>query len=144
MDSQVKVSFIAGFGPVVDDYTTSRELYSQILGIQFDELEGGYLHTRKLPGCKGFGLWPLSQAAEDCFGKKIWPEDIPKPQAWLEFDVEDLKAASEELKKKGYRLLLDSFEEPYGQTVTRFLSPEGILIGLTVTPWLRDTEEEEK
>ncbi|PLP37801.1 glyoxalase, partial [Klebsiella variicola] len=29
---------------------------------------------------------------------------------------------------------------PWGQTVTRLLSPEGLLAGLTVTPWLRAEE----
>ncbi|MFG1502718.1 hypothetical protein [Cuniculiplasma divulgatum] len=43
---------------------------------------------------------------------------------WLEFEVEDIKKASEEMKRKGYKLLLDSFEEPYDQIVSRFLSPE--------------------
>ena len=31
----------------------------------------------------------------------------------------------------------DNRKEPWGQTVTRLLSPEGILIGITLTPWLR-------
>jgi len=59
------------------------------------------------------------------------------PQAWLEFDVEDVAAASAVLKGRGYRLLVDNRTEPWGQTVTRLLSPEGILVGITFTPWLR-------
>lgn len=142
MDSPVGLLFVAGFGPIVDDLGASRKLYSEDLGIQFDEFEGGYMHAKKIDGCKGFALWPLSMAAEDCFGTKAWPEGMVKPQAWLEFDVKDLKAASEEMKRRGYKLLLDTFEEPYGQIVTRFLSPEGILVGLTFTPWLREEEQE--
>jgi hypothetical protein len=72
---------------------------------------------------KGLLFGRLS-CGEDCFGTKIWSLDIPKPQVWLEFEVEDIKKASEEMKRKGYKLLLDSFEEPYGQIVSRFLSPE--------------------
>ena len=87
-------------------------------------------------------LLPLSLAAEDCFGTKIWPVDIPKPQAWLESEVEDVKKASEEMKRKGYKLLLDSFEEPYGQIVSRFLSPEGILVRFVIITWLRDPTKE--
>lgn len=59
------------------------------------------------------------------------------PQAWLEFDVEDVAAASAVLKARGYQLLVDNRMEPWGQTVTRLLSPEGILVGITFTPWLR-------
>ncbi|MGF6303006.1 hypothetical protein OKW43_005763 [Paraburkholderia sp. WC7.3g] len=33
---------------------------------------------------KSFALSPLSQAAQSCFGKDVWPDDIPVPQAWLE------------------------------------------------------------
>lgn len=100
------------------------------------------MHAQNIGGSKGFAIWPLSMAAEDCFGSKTWPEDVPKPQAWLEFEVEDVKAASEEMKRKGYKLLLDSFQEPYGQIVSRFMSPEGILVGLVITPWLRDPNRE--
>ena len=41
------------------------------------------------------------------------------------------------LRDRGYTLLVDCRKEPWGQTVTRMLSPEGILIGITFTPWLR-------
>ncbi len=135
----MKILFIAGFGPIPDDLSSSKKLYSKDLEIEFNEYDGGYMHAQKLDGCKGFAIWPLSLAAEDCFGTKIWPEDLPRPQAWLEFEVEDVQDASEEMKRKGYRLLVDSFKEPYGQIVSRFLSPEGILVGLVITPWLRDS-----
>ena len=71
------------------------------------------------------------------FGADSWPPDVPTPQGWIEFDVEDVAAASAVLKRRGYTLLVDSREEPWGQTVTRLLSPEGLLVGLTYTPWLR-------
>jgi len=34
-------------------------------------------------------------------------------------------------------LLVSEKVEPWGQTVTRMLSPEGLLVGLNYTPWLR-------
>ena len=40
------------------------------------------------------------------------------------------------MKQKGYVLLVEDRKEPWGQTVTRLLSPEAILMGLTFTPWL--------
>jgi hypothetical protein len=30
-------------------------------------------------------------------------------------------------------------KEPWGQTVTRLLSPEGLLVGLTYTPSMRES-----
>ena len=82
-------------------------------------------------------LWPLSQAAESCFGVDRWPEDVPAPTAWIEFDVEDIAAATRELEAAGYKPLVALRKEPWGQTVTRFLSPEGVLTGLTHTPAMR-------
>jgi catechol 2,3-dioxygenase-like lactoylglutathione lyase family enzyme len=135
-----KVLFIAGFGPIVRDVEASRRLYAQTLGIPFEEAPGGYRHTDKLDGAKHYALWPLAQAAESCFGTEEWPKEIPAPQAWLELDVEDIHQATEQLKSDGYRLLVAAREEPWGQTVTRFLSPEGLLLGVTHTPWMRSPD----
>ncbi len=135
----IRVLFVAGFGPVVGDPGASRNLYCDVLGIPFEVADGGYHHTEALEGAKAFALWPLSQAAESCFGTDRWPPDVPVPQAWLEFDVEDVTSATEELTRRGYRLLVAARREPWGQTVTRFLSPEGLLLGVTHTPWMRGT-----
>jgi catechol 2,3-dioxygenase-like lactoylglutathione lyase family enzyme len=134
----IKILFVAGFGPVVTDQRAARKLYADTLGVQFTEEKGGYLHTEKVEGVKTFALWPLAQAAASCFGADEWPKNLPIPQAWLEFDVEDMRAATEVLKKRGYKLLVALREEPWGQTVTRFLSPEGLLVGITHTPSMRE------
>jgi len=136
--ANIKIHFIAGFGPIVRDATASRKLYSQALGVAFKEEDGGYLHTEALKGANSFALWPLSHAAQSCFGKDRWPEEIPAPQAWLEFDVEDVEKATAELELQGYRMLVKNRKEPWGQTVSRFLAPEGILVGITFTPWMRE------
>jgi catechol 2,3-dioxygenase-like lactoylglutathione lyase family enzyme len=131
------ILFIAGFGPVVRDMEASRELYGENLGIPFKEETGGYLHTEALKGANTFALWPLPQAAQSCFGTDTWPDEIPVPQAWLEFDVDSVEKATAELESRGYRMLLRSKTEPWGQTVSRFISPEGLLIGITFTPSMR-------
>jgi catechol 2,3-dioxygenase-like lactoylglutathione lyase family enzyme len=134
----INVLFIAGFGPIVRDATQSRKLYSEVLGILFEEESGQYLHTEALKGAKTFALWPLSQAAQSCFGKDSWPDDVPVPQAWLEFDVDSVQEATAALESRGYRVLIKSKKEPWGQTVSRFLSPEGLLVGITFTPVMRE------
>jgi hypothetical protein len=65
---KTKILFIAGFGPIVRDADASRKLYVKALEIPFKEESGGYLHTDALQGAKEFALWPLSLAAESCFG----------------------------------------------------------------------------
>ena len=133
----VKVLFIAGFGPIVRDASASRDLYLQSLAISFKEEDGGYLHTDALKGAKSFALWPLSLAAQSCFGTDSWPEEISPPQAWLEFDVDSVEEATAELESRGHQMLVKNKTEPWGQTVSRFLAPEGLLIGITFTPWMR-------
>ena len=135
---KIQVLFIAGFGPIVRDIATSRKLYGEALGISFKEESGGYLHTEALHGAKVFALWPLSQAAHSCFGNDSWPEDIPARQAWLEFDVQNVEDATADLESQGYRILVKNKKEPWGQTVSRLLSPEGLLLGITFTSLMRE------
>jgi len=96
------------------------------------------ISTEAMKGAKTFALWPLWQAAQSCFGKDSWPSELPAPQAWLEFDVDDVERATAELESQGYRMLVKNKTEPWGQTVSRFLGPEGLLVGITFTPALRD------
>lgn len=135
--SAINILFIAGFGPIVRDPAQSRKLYADTLGIAFKEESGQYLHTEALKGAKTFALWPLVHAAQSCFGKDSWPDHVPVPQAWLEFDVDDVQQATAALESSGYRVLVKSKQEPWGQTVSRFISPEGLLVGITRTPALR-------
>ncbi len=133
----LRVLFVAGFGPIVRDLAASRALYADTLGISFTEEHGSYLHTEALDGVKTFALWPLAEAARSCFGMTTWPPDVPAPHAWIEFDVDDVAAATAELEAHGYAMLVRNRREPWGQTVSRFLSPEGLLVGIAITPALR-------
>jgi hypothetical protein len=57
----------------------------------------------------------------------------------LEFEVQDAEAvasAAEELRERGFALLHDAREEPWGQTVARLLSIEGSIIGISFAPAL--------
>lgn len=130
----MKILFVAGFSPVVRDMAASKKLYGETLGLP---LEGEYPATEQLDGVKHFGLWSLADAARSCFGTDAWPAGVPLPQASLELDVEDVEAAATELARAGHTLLHRAKQEPWGQTICRLLSPEGLLIGLGVTPWLR-------
>lgn len=137
----VEVLFVAGFGPITQNTSQSAAFYQQALGLPLKPMEGNedYLLTEHdaLPGVKHFALWPLAQAAKSCFGQDQWPQDLPVPQAWMEFDVADMAKATQTLLDQGYQLLVANRLEPWGQSVTRLLSPEGLLVGVTLTPWMR-------
>ena len=131
----MNVLFVAGFSPIVRDVEASRAFYLDTLGLP---LEGDdYPSTEKLDGVKHLGLWPLSHAAMSCFGTETWPEDVAVPQATIEFEVADVEAAAAEMESAGSVLIHGARTEPWGQTVARLLSPEGLLVGLAHTPWLQ-------
>lgn len=132
----MKILFVATFTPITADPTASRKFFVDGLDLSFEKNAGDYVYTEKLPGTKHFGVWPLVEAAEACFGKKEWPADYPVPQATLEFEVEDVAAAAAELEAKGHRPIHGARLEPWGQTIARFSSPDGLIIGLCHTPWL--------
>jgi catechol 2,3-dioxygenase-like lactoylglutathione lyase family enzyme len=138
----MKVSFVAGFGPIVRNVDASRAFWHAGLGIELEEAAPSYWATDDLAGVKAFALWPLNQAAESCFGLNTWPGDLPIPQAWVELDVESPQAVADavrELEAAGHRVLRGANDEPWGQTTARLLSPEGLLVGVTYTPWMHQT-----
>lgn len=138
--TDVGVLFVSGFGPIVKDPVASSRFYIDTLGLSLDAHANGvagYYHSEKLSGVRHFALWPLTAAALSCFGTETWPADVREPCAWMEFDVKDVAVAAAALKRRGYSLLIDNKQEAWGQTVSRLLSPEGILVGLVVTPWMR-------
>jgi catechol 2,3-dioxygenase-like lactoylglutathione lyase family enzyme len=132
----MRTLFIAGYGPIVRDIETSRDFYESTLGLAL-EGDDDYRHSESIDGCRHFALWRLEDAAESCFGTKAWPADLPEPTSWIEFDVDNMVEAVEQLRRAGYRPLVADRTEPWGQVVTRLLSPEGILAGVTITPWMR-------
>ena len=124
----MKVSFVAGFGPIIREADAAHAFWRDGLGIAFEEAAPGYFTNDDLDGVKAFAMWPLSQAAEATFGRAEWPADVPTPQAWIELDVESaaaVGAAVAEMQAGGHRLLREAHEEPWGQTTSRLLQPGG-------------------
>ena len=111
------VEFIATVAVIAADPEASRRLYVDALGLPLQSQSGGdYVWTDKLDGAKHFAVWPLSQAAEACFGTSEWPADRPVPQASIEFelaDVESVRVACDELEVAGHALLHPPREEPW-------------------------------
>jgi catechol 2,3-dioxygenase-like lactoylglutathione lyase family enzyme len=133
----MKILFVATFSPIVSNPAVSQAFYAKDLGLTFDHQQGDYVFTEKLAGAKHFGLWPLSEAAQACFGSTQWPDRMPVPQAALELEVDDVEASAREMEAKGHKLVHPTRKEPWGQTIARLMSPDGLLVGLCHTPWLR-------
>lgn len=137
----MNVLFIASMAVVAADPRQSRKLFIDALGLPLEGEEDGYHSSESIPGSKHFGLWPLSEAAAACFGTPEWPSDRPVPQASIEFEVEDAQAvaaAGRELQQAGYELLHPARTEPWGQTVTRLLTGDGLIVGISYAPSLHE------
>jgi catechol 2,3-dioxygenase-like lactoylglutathione lyase family enzyme len=137
----MNVEFLSTVAVIAPDPPRSRDLYVDELGLPLQGNADGYQHSEQIRGCKSFGIWPLSQAAEACFGTPEWPAGRTIPQASIEFDLEGAAAviaAVEELELAGYELLHSPRTEPWGQTVARLQSPEGLIVGISYIPDLHD------
>lgn len=131
------VQFITSVAVITSDSSVSRRLYVDALGLPLTEEDDGYLHSEQIGGTKSFGVWPLPQVARACFGTPDWPADRPMPQASIEFEVSNaatVRVAAEELKQKGFTPLHEARTEPWGQTVARFQSSDGVIIGVSYVP----------
>ena len=107
--ARMDVEFIASIAVISPDPRKSRDLFIDALGLPLGAGPGSdYFHSERIEGSKHFGLWPLSQAAQACFGTPDWPADRTVPQMSLEFEVRDADAvgsAAEELRRRGFTLL---------------------------------------
>jgi catechol 2,3-dioxygenase-like lactoylglutathione lyase family enzyme len=139
----MNVLFVASVAVVVADPPQSRELFIDVLGLPLEGEGDGYYSSGSIPGITHFGVWPLSEAAEACFGTPEWPADRVVPQASIEVEVEDAEAvgaAGSELERAGYHLLHPARTEPWGQTVARLLTEDGLIVGVSYAPPLHDEE----
>jgi catechol 2,3-dioxygenase-like lactoylglutathione lyase family enzyme len=136
----VNILFIASFAVITPDPASSRKLYIDALGLPLEADDAGeYYSSSAIDGSKHFGVWPLSQAAQACFGSPDWPKGRTVPQASVEFEVEDaaaVAAAEKELVDAGFDLLHSTKVEPWGQTVARVQADDGTIVGISYAPWM--------
>jgi catechol 2,3-dioxygenase-like lactoylglutathione lyase family enzyme len=136
------IQFITSIAVIARDPQKSRELFIDALGLPLEASPGSeYFHSEQVEGSKHFGVWPLAEAAQACFGTPDWPADRIVPQISVEFEVGDadaVQSAAEELRERGFDVLHDRREEPWGQTVARLQSDDGSIIGISFAPSLHD------
>lgn len=136
----MKIQFVSSVAVIAKDPKVSRPLFVRDLGLPLEPVGGSeYFASESVGGCKHFGVWPLAAAAEACFGAKVWPKDRAEPQASIEFEVAteaEVQAAAAELRAAGHALLHEARKEPWGQTVARLQSADGLILGVSYAPWM--------
>jgi len=84
----MKIEFLSTLAVIAPDPPASRKLYVDALGLPLESRgDNDYHASEQIGGRKHFAVWPLSQAAEACFGTAQWPAERPVPQVSIEFDV---------------------------------------------------------
>lgn len=138
----MKILFIGSIGVITADRAEGRRLFVDDLGLPLRNPKGNdFLFSQTLEGSRYFGVWPLSQAAKLCFGRDRWPSNRPVPQMFIEFEVGDAEGVAQgasELESKGYTLLHPARKDPWGQTVARLQTKDGLIIGISHVPWMHD------
>ena len=131
------VLFVASVSVVAPDPAASRRLYVDTVGLPLERMGGEYFASEHIGGSKHFGVWPLTEAAQACFGRPEWPADRPVPQVSIEFELtgsDAVAAGAAELEAAGFPLVHGAKTEPWGQVVARLQSPEGVIVGLSYAP----------
>lgn len=136
----MKILFVGSVGVITRDRAEGRRLFVDGLGLPLQTAAGtDFLFSRRMKGSRYFGVWPLSEAARVCFGTDRWPSNRPVPQMFIEFEVGDAESVAQsasELESKGYTLLHPARTDPWGQTVARLQTRDGLIIGISHVPWM--------
>lgn len=136
----MRILFIGSLGVITGSRTEGQRLFVDALGLPLQQAEGSdFLFSDQLGSSRYFGVWPLSEAAKACFGRDEWPVDRPIPQAFIEFEVgspASVAKAVSELESKGHTLLHGPRKDPWGQTVARLQTSDGLVLGISYVPWM--------
>ena len=133
----MEILHVASVSVITPDPAGSRRLFVDALGLPLERMGGEYFASEHIAGSKHFGVWPLAEAATACFGTTQWPADRPVPQVSIEFELADgdaVAAGAAELAAAGFPMLHEARLEPWGQTVARLQTPEGVIVGLSYAP----------
>jgi len=120
---------------------SSRNLYVEALGLALEGEGDGYYHSEQITGCKSFGIWPLSQAAQACFGADRWPAER-RYRSSASSSTSPMPLRSTRLQANSSRPAISCCTElarSHGaRRSPRLQSLEGALIGISLAPALHD------
>ncbi len=135
------IRHVAGIAEIVDDMEAAIDYYRNVLALTVHREQGAGYAEVEVPGVLNFGIWLRSRAAQIVFGDPAAADRIPLGFT-VGFEVDAVATASEAMKAKGWALVQEPQEEPWGQTTSRFLSPSGALCEVAETPNARRMAQE--
>ena len=100
----MEILFITSVAIITPDPPASRKLFVDTLGLPLKQNEGDdYYYSDHIDGAKHFGVWPLRQAAQACFGSPGWPSDRPIPTPVLNLKWPTLRASPQRPKSSAQK-----------------------------------------
>jgi catechol 2,3-dioxygenase-like lactoylglutathione lyase family enzyme len=136
----MRTVFLGAVGIIVKDLAAGTSLYVDALGLPLKRIPGATFRARReWKGSRYLGVWSLADAAKACFGRTRWPKGRPVPQMFLELEVVSpahVARAAIELEARGHRLLHGPRTDPWGQTVARLQTADGLIVGVSYVPWM--------
>lgn len=130
------IRHVAGVGEIVEDVDAAVAFYRDVLGLEVEyDGEGAYADV-KVSGIAHYGLWDRRAAAESILGDRALADQVPLGFA-LGFEVDAVDADSTTAEQRGLALIQQPKTEPWGQVVSRFLLPSGLVGEFSETPWAR-------
>ncbi|HWD43089.1 MAG TPA: VOC family protein [Actinomycetota bacterium] len=137
----MNILFVASVAVVTADPPKSRKLFMDALGLPLEGQGDGYYSSGSIPGSNHFGVAAVGGGTGMLWHAGMaWPGG---PRASIEFEVENtdaVAAAGDELQRAGFELLHPARTEPWGQTVARLLTEDGLIVGISYAPVLHGEE----
>ena len=136
----MEILFVASVAVVVADPPQSRKLFIDVLGLPLEGRGRRLLLQRQDRWQQALRcLAAVAGRPKPALVARSGPAGDVVPQASIEFEVEDAEAvtsAAGELERAGYQLLHHARTEPWGQTVARLLTEDGLIVGISYAPAL--------
>ena len=136
----MEIQFIAGFAVIAPEPAESRKLYVDALGLPLEQADGDYFAQREGSG----GSQALRRLAAGPRGPGVLRHPRrgratgPSHRRRVEFEVAESargRGGGGRAGGAGLRALHPPRTEPWGQTVARILTREGLIVGISHAPW---------
>ena len=134
------IRHVAGVGEIVENVEAAVTFYRDVLGLEVEyEGDGEYAEV-KVSGIAHYGLWGRRHAAASIFGDANLAAQVPLGFA-MGFEVDSVHEAAMTTGERGLEIIQPPKTEPWGQVVTRFLLPSGLVGEFAETPWARQLDK---
>jgi catechol 2,3-dioxygenase-like lactoylglutathione lyase family enzyme len=130
------IRHLSGLAEVVEDIESAVSFYQDTLGLVVNFETGNNYADVELPGILHFGLWSREAAAAVILGSPNQSDQIPLG-FFIGLEVDSVLETTKQVEENKISFLQTTKKEEWGQVTSRLITPSGVLIELTETPWAR-------